>query len=223
MHRMTRDLRAIHALVRLVPGAGVALALAAPCTAAAQRFTVELRAGVIASSALAEDAVANPALAGQLEGAFGGPVRAEPGPGLLLVIAAQSPLRERTSIDVALGWSHANLNAVDAEGRRKMQDLAAGQATVSVRYIVTRWLESGCGFGVLRYFADGGLFPGGGELSPLVECGAGTRLGPGGRMVVRALGQMHRFRTPALRDAGGRTGTVIRYGVQAGLVLGGRP
>jgi len=188
---------------------------------AAQRLAFELRAGVIASSALAEDAVANPALASALDGAFGGSVRAEPGTGLLLSIAARSQLRARSAIDVALGWSRAVLHAVDGDGRRRMQDLDAAQATVGIRYDVTSWLEGGCGFGMLRYFAAAGLFLDGGEISPLIECGAGTWIGPHRRFSLRALGQMHRFRTPALRDAGGRTGTVYRYGVQAGFRIGG--
>jgi hypothetical protein len=197
--------------------------LALPVPARGQRTALELRAGVIYSSALAEDRVANPALTRQLGERFGGSVRARPAPGAVLGVAVQSPLRQRSLLELAAAWSRAGLSAEDASGRRHMQNLHAVQATLAVRYRVAIF-DAGCGFGALRYFASGGLFSGGsGDLAPVVECGAGWLGGPGRRAVLRALAQAHRFRTPVLRDAGAQTGTVFRLSIQAGVRLGIRP
>jgi hypothetical protein len=94
---------------------------------------------------------------------------------------------------------------------------------VGVRYSLFGATEAACAFGVLRYFADGGLFEGGSGLSPLLECGAGARWGPAHRSFsLRAAGQAHRFRTPVLRDAGAQSGTVLRFVIQAGFATGRR-
>jgi len=192
---------------------------ATPC--AAQSVGIEVRAGVVVSSALAEDVVANPRLVQRLGGAYDGPVRAEPAPGPMLLAAAVFPLRSRTSLELAIGWTAARLNAVDAGGTRKLQDMGAGQATIAVRYEISRRLDAGCGFGALRYFADGGLFENGSDIAPLLECGTGFDVTTSG-IVVRASGQAHRFRTPVLRDAGAQSGTVFRLSVQAGYAFGWR-
>jgi hypothetical protein len=194
---------------------------ALPVAGEAQRVRFEVRAGVVSSTRLVEDQVANPALARQLGEKFDGIVRAKPGTGFILATGAQTALRERTLLDVNIGWSHAGLDAEDGSGRRRIQTLNAGQATVGVRYRVSPALDAGCGFGALRFFASGGLFGSGGELSPLVECGGGVYMGPGSRGVLRGVAAVHRFRTPVLRDAGGQTGSVFRLSIQAGIVLGG--
>jgi hypothetical protein len=186
--------------------------------------TVELRAGLASSTALVEDAIANPLLIAALEDAWQGPVRAEPAVGLALTLIGATPLRGRSALELSVGWASSRLDAADAAGTREIQDLGVGHATLGVRYSVAGPAEAACGFGVLRYFADGGLFEGGAGLSPLVECGTGVRWGTARRaFTVRATAQAHRFRTPLLRDAGAQSGTVLRLAVQAGIALGRRP
>jgi hypothetical protein len=198
-----------------------ALLLALPVAGKAQQVRLEVRAGVVSSTRLVEDQVANPALERQLGEKFDGSVRAKPSTGFILSAGAQTALRERTLLDVNIAWSRAGLDAEDGSGRRRIQTLNAGQATVGVRYRVSRAFDAGCGFGALRFLASGGLFGGGGELSPMVECGGGVHVGPGGRAVLRGVAAVHRFRTPVLRDAGGQTGSVFRLSIQAGVVVSG--
>lgn len=202
--------------------AAVTAALSAvPSGSGAQ--TLEIRAGMAVSGTLAEDLIANPRLIAALGDAWAGPVTAEPAAGPAFTLAAALPLRPRSALEIALGWTHSRLDAVDAAGTRELQDLGVGQATVGVRYSLFGPTEAACAFGVLRYFADGGLFEGGSGLSPLVECGTGARWGPAHRAItLRAAGQAHRFRTPVLRDAGAQSGTVLRFVVQAGIAMGRR-
>jgi hypothetical protein len=213
-------------IARTACGTGLAWAMflaAAPLAgAAAQRVTIEVRAGVAVSSTLVEDEVANPALIRQVGESFAGPVRARPAPGPSIAVSALAPLRTRTTLDISLGWTFTRLDAIDDAGTREIQGLGAAHATVGVRYRLLATTHAGCGFGVLRYFADGGLFAGGGEIAPLLECGAGIRFGPGHRSIIaRIAGQAHRFRTPVLRDAGAQAGEVFRVLVQAGIAIGG--
>jgi hypothetical protein len=195
--------------------------MSGPAAGTARGQTVEIRAGVAVSGTLAEDLVANPRLIAALGDAWAGPVTAEPAAGPAFTVAAALPLRSRSALEIAVGWTATRLNAVDAAGTRELQNLGVGQATVGVRYSLSGPAEAACAFGVLRYFADAGLFEGGSGLAPLVECGAGARWGPAHRaFTVRAAGQAHRLRTPVLRDAGAQSGTVLRFVVQAGIAIG---
>jgi hypothetical protein len=203
------------------PGLFAALLLS-PAFCAAQGSSLALRAGVVMSSALAEDKVANPALAAALGGRIGS-VRAIPAPGLQLEVAGSVPMKARTRLDLAVGWSHATLEARDDAGTRTIQTASAGHATLSVRYLVSARASASCGFGMIRYFAEKrALFAGGTEVSPLVECAARMDVAgpPGRRVFLRAGGQLHRFRTPVLLDAGAQSGTVYRFAIQAGIDFG---
>jgi hypothetical protein len=196
--------------------------LARNADAAGQKPAFELRAGVITSSALAQDEVANPSLIALLGDSFDGPVRAEAATAPIVQFSVLLPLRQRTTLDIAAGWTFSRIDAVDAAGRRDVQRFGAGQLTLGIRYAFAAPADAGCGFGMLRYFADGGLFEGGTQIAPLVECGAGVRFGGARGFVLRAIGQAHRFRTPVLRDAGAQTGSVLRMSVQAGIATGAR-
>jgi len=197
--------------------------LGVPSLCAGQGIGLAVRGGVVVSSALAEDRVANPALAAALGGGIGA-VRAVPAPGIMATVVATLPMKARTRLDFALGGSHATLEARDDAGTRTIQTVNAGHATVSVRYLASTRASGSCGFGLIRYFAERrALFAGGTEVSPLVECGARVDVaGPAGRrLFVRAGGQLHRFRTPVLIDAGAQAGTVYRLAIEAGIDFGG--
>jgi hypothetical protein len=195
----------------------------APAAAAGQSVVWGIRAGVVASTPLAEDRVANPELAAALGGGLG-PVRAVPAPAFHFEVGGAVPMRPRTVLELAMGWTMAGIDAKDDAGTRPLQDVGVGHATVSVHYLATRRLDGGCGIGLIRYFAESrALFASGTEVSPLLECAgrAGIIGDAGRRLVLRIAGQMHRFRTPVLADAGARSGTVFRLAVQAGVELGG--
>lgn len=198
------------------------LAFGFPSQVPAQGITFELRAGVTRSTALAEDAVANTELQQLLGSAFTGGVTATPSTGPTLAASVLVPLRARTQLDASFGWTFSKLNAEDASGSRSLQDLGIAQLALGIRYALGRAIHASCGFGAARYSADeSGLFATGSELAPFMECGTGASLNAGGqRFVVHAFGQAQRFRTPALRDAGAQTGSVFRFGAQAGIVLG---
>jgi hypothetical protein len=209
--------------VALVTAALVIEPFGFPSQAMAQPLGFEMRAGITRSTALAEDAVANIELEQLLGLAFLGGVTARPATALTLALSALIPLRQRTLLDVSLNWTFSRLHAEDVNGRRPLQRLGVGQIGVGIRYKLHPRIDTGCGFGAVRYFADEtGLFATGSQLTPMLECGAGVTLAVGPRaIVVRVFGQAQRFRTPALRDAGARTGSVFRFGAQAGIALGG--
>jgi hypothetical protein len=190
--------------------------------AGAQSIGFEVRAGITASTALAEDAVANSELQQVLGSGFQGAVKAVPSIGPTLAASMILPLRSRTSLDVSLHWTAAPLNAEDANGGRELQTMSIAQLGVAVRYRFNAVLDAGCGFGAARYSADDtGLFATGASVAPLLECSSGIRVNAAGQnLVLRAFGQAQRFRTPALRDAGAQTGSVLRFGAQAGIAFG---
>jgi hypothetical protein len=196
-----------------------------PSQAAPQPPRFELRAGVTASTALAEDAVANSELQQLLGTGFQGAVTATPSVGPTIAASVILPLRTRTLLDVSLGWTFSRLNAEDANGQRELHDLGIAQISIAVRYQLRPRIDAGCGFGAARYSGnDTGLFATGSEFAPLLECGSGFSVRAGAQtFVLRAFGQAQRFRTPALRDAGAQTGSVFRFGAQAGIAFGGRP
>lgn len=191
-----------------------------PAAGGAQLAGYGVRGGVVVSTPIAEDLVANPRLAAALGGVR--PVRAVPAPAFQVEAELTLAMRARTLLDLAVGWTAAGIDADDDAGRRELQSAGIGQATVAVRYLLTPLLHGGCGFGVIRYFAEErALFAAGSEISPLLECGARVRVTTvaGRGVVLRAAGQMHRFRTPVLTDAGAQAGTVYRLAIQAGLDL----
>jgi hypothetical protein len=207
--------------IRRCGGAVFAALFAVPSLAAAQGAGLAVRAGAVASTALAEDRVANPALAAALGGV--GPVRAVPVPGILIEVSGSLPMKARTRLELDVGWSHATLQALDDDGTRDVQPLGALHAVLSIRYLATARASGSCGFGVLRYIAEKrALFAAGTELSPLVQCAARFDVAgrPGRRVFLRAGGQLHRFRTPVLVDAGAQAGTVYRLVVEAGFDFG---
>ncbi|MGD8276953.1 MAG: hypothetical protein PVH00_02955 [Gemmatimonadota bacterium] len=195
--------------------------LVVPALAAGQGAGLAVRAGAVASTALAEDLVANPGLGAALGGV--GAVRAVPAPGVLIEVAGSVPMKARTRLELDVGWSHATLEARDDEGTREIQPLGALHAALSVRYLATTRTSGSCGFGVIRYLAEErALFAGGTEISPLVQCAARFDIAgpPGRRVFIRAGGQLHQFRTPVLVDAGAQAGTVYRLVVEAGVDFG---
>jgi len=194
-----------------------------PSQAAPQPPRFEVRAGVTASTALAEDAVANSELQQLLGTGFQGGVTATPSVGPTIAASVILPLRTRTLLDVSLAWTFSRLDAEDANGHRELHELSIAQIGIAVRYQLRPDIDAGCGFGAARYSGnDTGLFATGSEFAPLLECGSGVSVRAGAQtFVLRAFGQAQRFRTPALRDAGAQTGSVFRCGAQAGIAFGG--
>lgn len=194
-----------------------------PSPAAPQPPRFELRAGITGSTALAEDAVANTELQQILGAGFQGAVTATPSAGPTIAASMILPLRTRMLLDVSLAWTFARLHADDANGSRPLQKIGIAQIGIGVRYQLRPAIDTGCGFGAARYnAAAAGLFATGSDVAPFIECGSGFRFEAGGRsFVLRAFGQAQRFRTPALRDAGAQTGSVLRFGAQAGIAIGG--
>jgi len=209
-----------HHASRLAALAAVPLLLAPP-QAGAQSLWLEVRAGLVVSTALAEDAVANASLRQRLGERFDGPVRALPAAGPGITIAAVSNLRTRTRVELAAGWTFSRLVVEEAGTRRAIQDLGVAQASLGIRYMVRDRIDAACGFGAAHYVADDrGLFAGGTGLTPLVECGAGVAtMATGRRFLLRATAQVQRFRTGVLSDAAARTGTVLRFAIQAGIAM----
>jgi hypothetical protein len=187
--------------------------------AAAQLQNVWLRAGVVRSTRLVEDEIASGTLRTQLGPGFTGAARVTPTVGIAGAAVYEMPLRAGVALEAVLGFSHAQLNATDAEGSRNLHSLNALHGTLGFRSDVTRAVHLSAGLGALRYFtARRGIFAAGSELSPLAEAGAGAQGRIGGKHVqLRALIQAHRFGTPALRRVDAQSGGVLRFSVQAGF------
>ena len=207
-------------MVVAAPSFMLPLLLALPL--AAQQPRLDVRAGVLGSSTLVEDVLATPALKVRFSGLGGSPsARAAPSPEFS--VGASLPLRSRARLTALLGWQPTTLRAEDAAGTRDVQDLSLLSGMLEVELAGRGPLVIAGGVGVLGYRSDGeGLFAEGSDLAPLLRVGVGGRWAVAGQSVlVRAVGDVHRFGTPLLRSAGGSGGGVFRYGLQIGVVPGG--
>ncbi len=190
---------------------------------AAQPIGLELRAGAAGSTALAEDAIAGPGLRQRFGAALRGPVRMEPTLGAWAGLAARAPLRRNTYVEVSTAATFTRLDAADDAGTRDLQSLAVLHGVVAVRYPLAPSLSLAGGFGGVKYFTEErAVFAEGSAISPLVEADLAWHRDVGGRVLsLRAFAQAHRFGTAAIRRAAGADGTVFRYGLGAGWLIGG--
>jgi len=189
-----------------------AAGLGAAGGAAAQRL--EVRAGMVLSSALAHDAIA--------QGSSPVTVRARLAP--LAGAAALVPLRERLLLEVGAAVALSRLRAQDGLASRDVQSLTVVQALVGVRYGQAGRPYLRAAAGGVRYFsADRGVFAGGAGVNPALEAGAGwTRRAGAWRLGAELAGQLHPFDPPALEAAGAEKGGVRRLLLMATLSRGGR-
>lgn len=179
----------------------------APASARAQQSDapeLELRVGMVASTALAEDAV-------------GAQAGVAPAPVVIGVL--RQPVRRGVSLEVAGGWTFGSLEAESPAGGWSGGGVGVGQVVVSARREVGRAAYARAGGGALRYGGGGWeLFRGDASIRPVVEVavGGGWALGGAG-VTLELLAQAHAFGTAALREAGGSDGTVYRAALLVGL------
>ena len=183
-------------------------------------FEAEARAGVALSTPLVEGAVLVPVEGGVR--AF----RVTPVAAPVVVIAGRTGLGPDLALEVSAGWTFGRVEGRQGGETWRLGDLGVGHAVASLRRRVLERLHVRGGLGLIRYGGDGALLEGSGTR-PLVEVGAGTELELGGaRVSLSGVGQAHSFGSAALRAGGGSgvrglDGTVYRFALQAGIVLGG--
>ncbi|HUH12960.1 MAG TPA: hypothetical protein VMK65_07605 [Longimicrobiales bacterium] len=208
------------------------VSLAAPAAGqqAESGLEIELRGGLVISTALVEDELASPGLLRFLLGGTAmpdrgaGPVRLAAAPAPMLALAARSPLAPGVWAEVEGGWSFARLEADDGVATWEMDRLGILHVALGARYFPQEVYYLRGGVGLIRYDADGqGLFREGSELTPHLQAGLGTTRGfDRFRISVDLSGQAHRFGTVAMREMGGQDGTVYRGMLQVGVAFGGR-
>ncbi len=200
--------------------------LAVPDAARAQvgGMEVEARAGVVVSTPRVEGAVAVPgAPVGDSVQAF----RVRPVAAPLVVVAGRTGLGPDLSLELSAGWTFGRVEGKQGRETWRVGDLGVGHAVASLRRRVLERLHVRGGVGLIRYGADAELFEGGPGLRPMLEVGAGADLElVGARVSLSGVGQAHSFGSAALRGGGGSgirglDGTVYRFALQAGVVLGG--
>jgi len=200
--------------------------LAVPGAAWAQvgGLEVEARAGVVVSTPLVEGAAALPAApAGEGAQTF----RVTPVLAPLVVVAGRAGLEPNLSLELSAGWTFSRLEGRQGGEAWSVGDLGIGHAVASLRRRMGERLHVRGGFGLIHYRADAGVFEGSPRLMPVLEVGAGADLELGGaRVSLTGVGQAHSFGSTALRGGGGsgirgEDGTVYRFALQAGVVLGG--
>jgi len=183
-------------------------------------FEAEARAGVALSTPLVEGAVLVPVEGGVR--AF----RVTPVAAPVVVIAGRTGLGPDLALEVSAGWTFGRVEGRQGGETWRLGDLGVGHAVASLRRRVLERLHVRGGLGLIRYGGDGALLEGSGTR-PLVEVKAGTELELGGaRVSLSGVGQAHSFGSAALRAGGGSgvrglDGTVYRFALQAGIVLGG--
>jgi hypothetical protein len=193
------------------------LLLAAGAPAQAQRTALQARAGITTSSPLVRDLVASAQVRQLLGRNVDEEVTLHAAPGPTLGAGVIVPLRRRMTLDAGLDVALTQLEARDGGGSRSLQDLLIVQGTAGVDLAVSQRIRAGAGLGVVHYATErAGLFVEGASLSPLVEARGGVVL-PfwSERVTLGGAAQLHRFGTPAMRQAGGEDGMVTRYTVTA--------
>jgi hypothetical protein len=183
----------------------------------AARRGIEVRLAVLGSTPLVRDEI------GRVNQAGPAPAEAvEAGPGIAPAagIALFTELSPGVELEVSGGWAFARLVVREDGERRRASSMGIGQLLLALRHDVGGNRVRG-GIGAIRYASASRLL---GESAtrpiPLIEAGAGRVVRIGSRRVsIDVVGQAHGFGTPPVRDAGGSDGTVLRFGVQAGLQL----
>lgn len=190
---------------------------------AGQSLRPELRLGWLASTTLVEDLLASPALRQQYSGVVAGSPRAWAAAAPVVSAGARVAVKPRVAVSGLVGWQPTQLRVEDAGGTRDVESISILHGLLEATYTPRSPVLLSAGFGVLGYRAeDRGLFSGGTELSPLVRAGAGAAVPVGAHLAtLRAVGEFHRFSTPAIRTAGGQTAGVGRFGVEASFTWGG--
>jgi hypothetical protein len=189
----------------------------------AQGLAVEVRGGMVASTALVEDAVVTPelenelGLGGRVEG-----VRVGPGVAPLVEVAARTGVGRDLALEVAAGWAPAELGGSEAGRRWRAGEVDVGHAVFRLRREVLGRYHVRGGLGVIRYSGGrDGLLRAGPVMRPVLEVGGGAEWQVGQpRLSVGVLAQAHRFGGGAVEEAGGRAGVVWRAGVQVGVAFG---
>jgi hypothetical protein len=213
-------MRSSNAVRGMATASLLALALWLPPQEAAAQVQIRGHVGAAMSSALVRDNVASPSLRRIV------PCVEEEV--LLLVAAApvlgvglRTPLRSRLLLDADVDVAVSELRVSGGEGERGLQRVAVVEFGAAVSRVMRPRIEVGGGAGVTAYVtAREGLFRDGSRIAPLVSARLSwTPPVAGDRIALVARWQVHRFGTPAIREAGGTDGPVSRAAIQMRIRL----
>jgi hypothetical protein len=138
-----------------------------------------------------------------------------------LGVGVRTSLRPRLVLDADVDVALSELRVTGGEGERGLQSVAVIEVGAAVSRAVRPRIEVGGGAGVTAYFtAREGLFRDGSRIAPLVSARLSwTPPVADDRIALVARGQVHRFGTPAIREAGGTDGMVSRAAIQMRIRL----
>jgi hypothetical protein len=213
-------MRSSNAVRGMAAASLLALTLWLPPQEATAQVQIRGHVGAAMSSALVRDNVASPSLRRIVPG-----VEEEV---LLLVAPApavgvglRTSLRPRLLLDADVDVAVSEVRVSGGEGERGLQSVAVVEVGAAVSRVVRPRIEVGGGAGVTAYVtAREGLFRDGSRIAPLVSARLSwTPPIAGDRIALVARGQVHRFGTPAIREAGGSDGMVSRAAIQLRIRL----
>jgi hypothetical protein len=186
----------------------------------AAQVQIRGHAGAAVSSVLARDNVASPAVR-QIVRGVEEEVLLLVAPAPALGVGVRTSLRPRLVLDADVDVAVSELRVSGSEGERGLQSIAVVEVGAAVSRLVRPRVEVGGGAGVTAYVtAREGLFRDGSRIAPLLSARLSwTPPVAGDRIALVARGQVHRFGTPAIREAGGTDGTVRRAAIQMRIRL----
>ena len=130
------------------------------------------------------------------------------------VVTAGTALEGRWTVEISLDYSSAILDREEDGASYEVATARAFSARLDLRRRLAPSLSGSLGIGAIKYLSDEevGIFhEGAGPISALGSIGLRYHVAfiPSGRFAVAARYDIHRFTTPALKDAGFTTGSPV--------------
>jgi hypothetical protein len=209
-----------NALRGMASAALLVLAIWLPPQEAAAQVQIRGHVGLAMSSALVRDNVASPSVRRIVPGVEE-EVLLLVAPGPALGVGVRTPLRPRLVLDADVDVALSELRVSGGAGERGLQSVAVVEVGAAISRAVRPRIEVGGGAGLTAYLtAREGLFRDGSRIAPLLSARLSwTPAIADDRIALVARGQVHRFGTPAIREAGGTDGTVGRAAIQMRIRL----
>lgn len=205
-------------------------AIAVPAPSHAQysfptKTAVQVRLGAMYSTPLVSDDVSTRAVDDSIPGGRSDRVTLQAGIAPVGSIAVRMPLRTQTQVELSGSVARGTIKGDDSLETWDFGAGTFGTLQIGVGYLWRNLVALRGGVGATKLFTDArGVFTSGNSISPMLEAGASTGFGIGGRVLefdVRV--QSHSFGTATLRENGGSDGNVMRVVAQVGTnVFGGR-
>ena len=187
---------------------------------ATRKAAFQLRLGAMAFSSLAEDELASSAVSDSIPGqseSLSLTQRIAPS----ATVAWLLPLRERTELEVSLGFATSGLRGEDDAGSWDLGTISLANALVGIAYAYRPAVIAHGAIGITTLFGDQTLLEEGNGIRPLLEAGLSFVMPFHPALQLDARVQTHRFNTTALQNEGAADGSVFRFSVAGAYTVGG--